>query len=73
MARGKKETNIEIPGDWIARDRHLQKLATATGFRTVNKLLTHVAYEVAACKTPANFYRALSQFFETANRKKSNR
>lgn len=75
----KKRANrdrLEIPGDWAGRDRHLSKLARLTGFQTVNRLMTHVAYEVSYCKSPAVFYRALAQFFEMsrkkAARKKSN-
>lgn len=63
---------LEIPGDWAGRDRALEKLAKATGFQTINRLMAHVAYEVAHCKSPAVFYRALAQFFEMS-RKKSRR
>lgn len=60
---------LEIPGDWHGRDRALDRLAKATGFLTVNRLLTHVAYEVAHCKSPAIFYRALAQFVEMSRKK----
>ncbi len=66
----KRRPGIEIPADWAGRDRHLWRLAKATGFRTENRLLAFVAYEVAHCKTPAVFYRALSAFHEYANAKR---
>ena len=55
---------IEIPGDWQMRDRHLYALAKKTGFKTVNRLLAHVAYELSAVRTPADFYRACSLFHD---------
>jgi hypothetical protein len=70
--RKAQRERLEIPGDWIGRDRALLKLAQQTGFLTINRLLTHVAYEVAYCKSPAVFYRALAQFFEMS-RKRSRR
>lgn len=60
---------IRIPGDWVGRDRRLSSLAAKTGFRSVNALLAFVAYEVAHCKTPAQLYRAISVFHDTARRK----
>ncbi len=66
----KRRPGIEIPGDWIERDRHLDRLARATGYRTINRLLAFVAYEISHCRTPGQFYRALSQFYEYAHKKK---
>lgn len=64
---------IEIPGHWQRRDRHLHAIAKATGFQTVNRLLEHVAWEVASIRgkknLPARFYRALCQFHEESQRK----
>lgn len=67
MARRKDETNIEIPGDWENRDRALFALAQQTGFRSVNKLVGFVAYEVSHCRTASEFYRALSAFHDAAH------
>lgn len=64
---------IEIPGDWTGRDKRLHALAQKTGFQTVNRLLTHLAYEASHCKDPATFYRACAQFAEHAQRKKTSR
>lgn len=64
----KRETSIEIPGDWQRRDRHLTKLAAVTGFQTVNRLLSHMAYEISHCRTPSQLYRGLSSFYESARR-----
>lgn len=66
-----KRQRLEIPGDWHGRDRALDKLAEATGFKTVNRLLSHVAYEISSCKTPAVFYRALAQFHEMTRKRKA--
>lgn len=60
---------IRLPGDWNGRDRKLTALAAKTGFRSINLLLSFVAYEVAHCKTPAKLYRALSAFHEIARKK----
>jgi hypothetical protein len=62
---------IEIPGDWTRRDRALYQLAQDTGFGTINRLLAHVAYEVAHCKSPAVFYRALANFHEMTRKRKT--
>lgn len=60
---------VTIEGDWAGRDRALAKLAKETGFLTIPRLLTHVAYEVSSCKSPAVFYRALAQFFEMSRKR----
>lgn len=69
----KPRQRIEIPGHWAQRDRYLEAIAKATGFQTVNRLLEHVAWEIASIRgkknLPARFYRALSSFHEIANRK----
>lgn len=66
----KRRPGIEIPCDWKGRDRHLEKLAQATGFKTVNRLLTFVAYEVSHCRTPGQLYKALSSFYENGRGRK---
>lgn len=57
-------SRIEIPGDWAHRDRHLNRLAEETGFRTVALLLRHIAYEVSRARTPAELYRGLALFHQ---------
>lgn len=60
---------IEIPGDWKGADKRLYALAKATGFQTVNRLMSHVRYEVSYAKSPAVFYRALAQFAEMSRKR----
>lgn len=62
---------IEIPGDWQRHDRHLEKLARETGFGTVNRLLRHVANELSALRTPAQFYRACGHLHGDTLRRKN--
>jgi hypothetical protein len=69
----KNRDRLQIPGDWIGRDQHLHKLARATGFLTVNRLMSHIAYEISHCKCPATFYRAMARVSEISQRSKRDR
>jgi hypothetical protein len=65
-----KRDRIRIPGDWRGRDRHLEALARKTGHGTLGCLASFVLYEVSRCKTPAQFYRAVSKFHDAASEKR---
>jgi hypothetical protein len=74
MSEKTNRQRIELPGDWQKHDRHLHALAEKTGFKTVNRLLRHVANELAALRTPAEFYRACATLHgDTLNPKRKKR
>jgi hypothetical protein len=69
----KRRDRIEIAGDWHGRDRFLESLRRACGYRSIGAMLQHAAHEIARCKTPAEFYRALSGFDQIGTRKRKPR
>ena len=58
---------VRIPAS-PKRDARLAKLAKDCGFLSANRLLAHVAHEVARCKTPAELYHGLGNLRDVTAR-----